>query len=414
MTSELPIRPVSLEEYASFAHVIEHGFGGEPDAEELHEQERELLEFDRTLAVIDDDRPVASAAAYSFQMSVPGGQPVPTAGVTWVAVMPTHRRRGILTRLMRRQLDDIHAAGREPIAALWASESSIYGRFGYGRATSTLSFVVPRAYNQLRPVPGTADLRVRLVEPSDSLAGAHAIYEHERSRRPGVPDLPNEKWVQARVLFPESRREGGSPLRTLLVEDASGALRGYARYSTKSTWERTGAAGTATVRELHAVDAAATAKAWEYLLNLDLTTTTRTYNRASDDPLLDLLVDPRRAAPEWGDGLYVRIVDVGAALSARRYATPVDVVIDVRDPFCDWNSGSWRLKADPAGAHCERSDPTADLSLDVRELGAVYLGGTSLVALAGAGLVTEHRAGAVTALSTACRHEPAPWTPFVF
>lgn len=415
MASTFPIRPVTAEEYDTFARVVEYGFGGPPEPEETRELERELLEFDRTLAAFDADEPVASAAAYSFRMSVPGGSAVPTAGVTWVAVLPTHRRRGILNALMRRQLDDIHTAGREPIAALWASESLIYGRYGYGAASSAMSMRVPRAHNALRDVPGAADLRVRLADTAKSVDAVKPVYDGELARRPGMIALDDERWRRARVFDPESRREGASPLRTLYVENAAGELRGYARYATHQKWDRSGPVGSATVRELHGLDPAATAAAWRYLLNLDLVTTTRMYNLPTDDPLRHLLLDPRRAEPELGDALYVRIVDLPAALRARAYSTPVDAVIEVGDPFCAWNSGRWRLSSDGGGVRCERADDSRpDVSLDVRELGAVYLGGTSLHALADAGLVTEHTPGTVRGLSAAFRHEPAPWCPFIF
>ncbi|HET7326496.1 MAG TPA: GNAT family N-acetyltransferase [Nocardioidaceae bacterium] len=410
----LPIRPVSVDEYDAFARVIEHAFAGPPDPDEVHAVERDLLEFDRTLAAFDGDEPVATAAAYSFRMTVPGGTALPTAGVTWVGVLPTHRRRGLLTRLMRRQLDDIRAAGREPIAALWASESPIYGRYGYGLASSAMTMAVPHGHHRLHDVPGTADLRARLVDTGKSVDLVQPVYDRQVMRRPGMLALETDTWRNARIFDPESRRDGASPLRTLLVEDTAGRLRGYARYATKQSWDRSGPAGTAVVHELEALDPAAAAAAWRYLLNLDLITTTRMRNRPTDDPLRYLLVDPRRAQPELGDALYVRVVDVVTALRARTYAVPVESVIEVADPFCPWNAGRWRLTAYEAEVECERTDAPADISLDVRELGACYLGGTSLHALADAGLVTEHTPGTVSRLSAAFRHEPAPWCPFVF
>lgn len=406
----LPIRPATTDEFAGLARVIEYAFGEAPD-EETAGRERELLEFDRTLAAFDGDAIVASAAAYSYDMTVPGGS-VPTAGVTWVSVLPTHRRRGILTALMRRQLDDIKEAGREPIAALWASEPAIYGRFGYGAASVSVGLTVPRSANRLRAVPGTDGLRVRLVEPAESVPLVLPVYDHERGRRPGMFAL-SDKLQQMRNYVPERAREGASPVRVVLVEDDEG-VRAYARYTTKAHWSAGGPDTTVVVREVQGRDAAALATVWAYLLDIDLAARTEIRNRPVDDPLLGLLVDPRRAQPTLGDGLYVRIVDVGAALAARTYAAPVDVVLEVRDDFCPWNTGRWRLVGDATGARCERTEDAADLGLDVRELGATYLGGTSLHGLADAGLVTEHSPGAVRELSAGLRHEPAPWCPLVF
>lgn len=406
----LPIRPARPDEFNDLARVIEFAFGDPPD-EESAERERELLEFDRTLAAFDGDALVASAAAYSYDMTVPGGS-VPTAGVTWVSVLPTHRRRGILTALMRRQLDDIRARGTEPIAALWASEPAIYGRFGYGLATVGVSVTVPRTANRLRAAPGSDGLRVRLVEPAESVPLVLPVYEHERGRRPGMFAL-SEKLQQMRIYVPERAREGASPLRVVLVED-DGGVRAYARYVVKAKWSTGGPDATVIVREIQGLDAAAVATVWSYLLDIDLAGRTEVRHRPPDDPLLGMLLELRRAEPTLGDGLYVRIMDVGAALGSRTYAAAVDVVLDVRDEFCPWNAGRWRLVGDATGARCDRTDDDADITLDVRELGATYLGGTSLHGLADAGLVTEPTAGAVRELSAALRHEPAPWCPIVF
>jgi predicted acetyltransferase len=203
-------------------------------------------------------------------------------------------------------------------------------------------------------------------------------------------------------------------LRAILIEDDAGDVRAYARYTSRLDWEPSGPDGTTAVRELHALDAAAAARAWQFLLDLDLSARTTVMNRPSDESLLHLLVDPRRSEPSWGDALYVRLVDAAAALAARTYTRPVDLVIEVSDPVCPWNAGRWRLSADDSGARCEPTDGPADVRMDVRELGATYLGSTSLVALAGAGLVEECTPGAVVRLSGALRSEPAPWCPFVF
>lgn len=408
--SELPIRPVGYDEFPALHAVLAHAFGGAPD-EETDARERELLEFDRTLAAFDGDELVGSAAAFSLELTVPGGS-VPAAGVTWVGVLPTYRRRGLMTSLMRRQLDDIHEAGREPIAALWASEPPIYGRFGYGLAAPVVRLTVQRSAKALRTVAGAAGLRARLVEPDEAVALVQPIYDHDRGRRAGMFAL-SAGWQQLRTYLPAHEREGASPLRTVLIEDGEG-VRAYARYVTRAEWTAGGPESTVVVRDVHARDPAAGAAVWGYLLDIDLSAKVEIRLRPPDDPLLGLLVNPRRAGIGIGDGLYVRLVDVGAALSARTYTAPVDVVLDVSDEFCPWNGGRWRLVGDPTGGRCASTGDPADLRLDVRELGAAYLGGTSLFALADAGLVTERTAGAVRELSTALHHEPAPWCPIIF
>jgi len=414
MQYDHPIRPVGPEDFDALYRVIEHAFAAPRDPEEQLAAERELLEFDRTLGVFDGEEIVGSGTIYSLEMTLPGGRTVPTAGVSWIAVLPTHRRRGILRALMRRQLDDIHDAGREPVAALWASESSIYGRFGYGLASRSLSLTVPRAQSRLRDVPGADGLRVRLVDAEASLDRVQPVYDTEAHRRPGMLHPPTDAWRRARILDPEGRRDGASALRTLLIEDEAGGLHAYARYTTRPSWGRGGPAGTVHVRELQSTGPAGAAAAWRYLLDLDLVATLSARGRPVDDPLLHLLVDPRAAQPELGDALYVRIVDLPAAMRAREYAIPVDVVLEVDDEICPWNAGRWQLRSCDGEVRCERSEQEADLHLDVRDLAACYLGGTSLRALTDAGLVAERTAGAVTALGQALHHEPAPWCPFVF
>ena len=180
-----------------------------------------------------------------------------------------------------------------------------------------------------------------------------------------------------------------------------GGPRGYALYRTKESWGPGGAEGTLDIREVAATDPAAHRALWRVLLGTDLVGEVSYYNLPVDDPLTRLLVDPRRAAPRLVDALFTRLVDVARALTARTYAVPVEVVLDLDDPFCPWNTGCWRLSGGPDGATCAPTTEDADLSLDAQALGALFLGGTSLRALADAGMVEgaplgsdrRHRAG---------------------
>lgn len=409
-TIQPTIRPIEPDEYGPFNHVMQHAFGHGPD-EQMEAHDLELLELERTLAAFAGAEIVATAGIYSFEMTVPGAT-VPAAGVTWVSVFPTHRRQGLLTRLMRRQLDDVHEAGREPVAVLWASEPVIYGRFGYGLGSYAYGLTVPRRANRQWPVPGAEDLRLRVVEGGDHVDATVRVYDHDRARRPGMLALQGP-WRTRGLFYPESRRHGASPLRTVLAEAAdSGEVRAYARYATRPGKDFNQA--TTLVRELHAMDGPALAALLKLLLDQDLTVETTLWLRPADDAVQQQLVNPWAAEPTRGDGLYVRLVDVPDALAARTYAVPVDVVIDVEDAFCPWNTGRWRLSGDPTGATCAATTDPADLALGVRELGGSYLGGPTLLGLADAGLVREHTAGAVAELSLALHHQPAPWCPFIF
>ena len=174
--------------------------------------------------------------------------------------------------------------------------------------------------------------------------------------------------------------------------------------------------GSLIVRELMAADPAAGVALWQNLLDRDLITSVTAELRSADDPVLYQLLDQRRARMRVSDGIWVRIIDVPAAFSRRAYPGPVDAVLEVTDPLLAGNTGRWRLRSAGQGldASCERTDAPADVALDIRELGAAYLGGTRLGALAAAGLVRELRPGALGPLSAAMTWDPAPWCPQIF
>jgi predicted acetyltransferase len=416
-----PIRPISSEEFDAFHTVDMHAFHGSP----LSPEERQLVlshtEFDRSLAAFDGDVPVGTAGAYTFQLTVPGSQALPAAGVTWVSVLPSHRRRGVLSSIMRRQLADIRDRG-EPLAVLWASESVIYSRYGYGRAMWHADLTLYRGEGTLaRTAPADGGLRLRLVDPVTAIPELAKVYDAVLPSRPGFI-ARDESWWQRTVYDPAERRQGTSPLHCVLAED-DGGPRGYALYSAASRWDRDTSLpdGALNVREMVAADAAASAALAADLLSRDLTREFRLRGRPVDDPLLYQLADPRRARPRLKDALWVRIIDVPGALARRRYSAPADVVLEVRDDLLPANAGRWRLttvEAAPDGsglsATCVASSSAPDVLLDVTQLGAAYLGGTTLGALAAAGLVTEGRPGAVRQLSTALSWDPAPWCPVNF
>ena len=412
-----PIRPITEDEFDSFEAVAQHAFHGSPPSESDRRMVLDRFEFDRTLAAWDGAEPVGVTSIYSFQLSVPGQEVLPAAGVTFVAVLPTHRRRGVLSSLMRRQLADVRDRG-EPLAVLWASESVIYSRYGYGTASSILTFKFRRGEGALaRPVPAEG-LRLRIADPAAALPELAKVYDAVLPSRPGLFGR-NDAWWRRAIHDPAEERKGASPLRCLLAEDGSGP-RGYALYSGVDHWAQFLPENVLTVRELMAVDPAASAALWADLLSRDLTGEFHVERRPVDDPLLYQLADPRRARPQLHDNLWVRIIDVPAALAARRYSCPVDLVIEVRDEILPSNAGRWRLATTGEGggsglpASCVPATSAADLALDVTELGAAYLGGTRLGALAGAGLVAELRPGAVRQLSAAMSWDPAPWCPLIF
>jgi predicted acetyltransferase len=421
MTERYLLRPVTPDEFDTFGEVPIQAFNDAEWPAEALEQERVVFEFDRSLAAFDGEAIVGTAAAYSFQLTVPGGM-ARAGGVTFVSVLPSHRRRGILSAMMRRQLADIAARG-EAIAALFASESGIYGRYGYGCASGQLRLAIRRGEGALSPSAargaGTdhGSVRLRAARPTKLRAELAKVYDSAAPHRPGMM-ARDERWWQSILADPEFGRRGMSPLKCVLAGDESGP-RGYALYRTKPDWAEDGLpSGSLSVRELIAADAAATAALWTDLLTRDLIGEVVARLRPVDDPLLDMLADRRRARAHLSDGLWVRLTDVPAALGQRRYSCAADVVIEVIDEVLPANAGRWRLScpgpADGGTASCERTTAAADIVLPVAVLGAGYLGGTRLGGLAAAGLVTEQRRGTLARLSAAMYSDPAPWCPSMF
>ncbi|WP_406837268.1 GNAT family N-acetyltransferase [Streptomyces sp. AHU1] len=386
-------------------------FGGVAESSEERELWNALTEYDRSLGVWDGENCVGTAGAFSFRVTVPGGASVPAAGVTMVSVAATHRRRGVLTSMMRRQLDDIRA-GSEPLAVLVASEPGIYGRFGYGIATSSVSAEIDTARVRLSVPPGTDGVRLRYAVPAEVLDACEAVYARLVPERPGM--LARQPgWQRLMLLDPADERNGASPLQCVVAE-RDGETVGYTRFRVKPEWGPAGHNGVVTMVDLEGLDPAARAALWRFLFDIDLTSTLRTRARPVDDAWQHLVSDIRRCQLRVKDSLHVRLVDVGAALEARTYQAPVDVVFEVEDSFCPWNEGRWRLTGDAKGAVCARTEDAPDLALSVRELGAAYLGGVSLASLAAAGRVRELRGGALAEAATAFASALAPWLPHGF
>lgn len=407
-----PVRVLTEEDWPAILEVDGNAFGSTFDAEVV-DAERSLHEPGRTLGAFDGPTLVGLTSAFSFDLTVPGAV-VPAAGVSWVGVLPTHRRRGVLRGLMATQLYDVHERGPEAVAVLWASEPVIYGRFGYGLASRAYQMTVPRSAHVLRSdTPSDPALRLRLV-PADDWKQTAEVYATAAKARPGMI-ARDERWGRRATSDFPSMREGRSALRCVVAEDDSGP-RGYARYSTKPDWSTAIPSGTVHIREVIGVDGAALAALYRYLFDLDLMGVAELWNVPIDSPLLHWLDNTRATKPVWLDGLYVRLVDVGRALAQRRYSTPVDAVLEVIDEVCPWNNRRWRLVGGPDGARCERSEDEPDLTLAVTDLGGAYLGGTALGELAAAGRV-QVRTGAAAvlpAVSAAFSTSPAPWCPFVF
>ncbi|ARQ70666.1 GNAT family N-acetyltransferase [Streptomyces marincola] len=409
MSNEL--RVLTEPDWKAWLDALEWAFGGLHDAPEEQQLWRDLLDFDRSFGLWDGDRPVGTFGTLAMEVTVPGGTALAAAGVTTVSVAATHRRRGVLRSMMRRALDTYRESG-EPLAILTASEPAIYGRFGFGAATQSLAADIEIHRVGLDLPAGVDDIALSVAEPAAVAGRCEELYARLARTRPGMfPRQPG--WERLPLLDPPQDRAGASEQRYVLAE-RDGELAGYARYALKPEWEAAGAKGTVIVRDLEAADPAAYGALLRYLSGIDLMSTLSLANRPVDDAFLHMVSDVRRARTRVQDRLYLRPMDVGAALAGRTYATEVDVVLDVSDASCPWNEGRWRLSGGPKGAVCEPTADAADLALPVAALGAAYLGGTSLAALAAAGRVEELRPGALARAATAFTSPLAPWMPHGF
>ncbi|MER7133320.1 GNAT family N-acetyltransferase [Streptosporangium saharense] len=400
-----PLRPVVAEEFEAWAGVITGTYGEDLSAEDLA-RERAAVELERTLGAFDGDVAVGGAAACTRALTVPGAV-LPVAGVTWVGVSPTHRRRGVLTSLMRRQLTDLYEGGGEALAVLRPSEAGIYGRYGYGPASrGALLRCEKRAMDFL---PGTdfGDGRVRLLGRDEARPVVEEVYERVRPGAAGWPDRPGGCW-DIRLADGPAERDGATALRHAVHRDREGRADGYALYRIGQV--RGEQVSAVRVMELAAVTRRAYAALWRFLAGIDLVPWIE-YEGAVDEPLAHLLTDLRAVRSREVDRLWVRLVDLPRALAGRRYAAPLEVVLEVRDDFCPWNTGRFLLRGDAGGAGCERTAVAPDLRLGPAELGAAFLGGTTLAALARAGRVEELRPGALARVSAAFRGLREPFYP---
>jgi len=404
----IEVRTVAdAEELREAANAIVHYFGHERPDEEWAERWLKNFELGRMLAALDGASIVGGAGAFTLRMTVPGGAALGAAGVTIVGVLPTHRRRGILRSLMRAQLDDVHERG-EPLAALWASEETIYGRYGYGLASLALELEIAKQYAGFRHGVETVG-SMRLVDAEEALKLMPPVYDAVQRRTPGMFERTPSWWELRQFIDLPEFRFGGGP-KNLAVLEVDGGPQAYAIYRLHVSFGSFGPETKLATLEVLGTNPVATASIWRYLLDVDWTQTVGARLQPIDSPLFLLLARPVLSKPTISDGLWLRLVDVGAALSGRAYAADGSVVFDVRDEFCPWNEGHWKLE----GGEAARTDGEADLALDVSDLASPYLGGFTFRELQQAGRVEELRDGAIVRADALFRTDVAPWCPEIF
>jgi predicted acetyltransferase len=309
--------------------------------------------------------------------------------------------------MMRAQLDDVRRRG-EPLAALWASEDTIYGRFGYGLASFSGEIDVPRSATAFAE-PFETRGQFRLLGEDEALAPMAEAYERARPAHPGMIVRSAGWWRQRRLADPENRRQGQGELNRLVLTH-DGRPSGLALYRVNQRFERGLSAGHVSVIEAVGATAEATRELWRYLFDLDWVGRVKAMLLPMDHPLFFLLARPREMDFRVRDGLWIRLMDIGPALAARRMGVAEPVVIEVADAFCPWNQGRWRVSETGA----ERTDAESDLACDVTALGSAYLGGFTFRQLANGGRVSERRDGALARADALFPSDGAPWCPEIF
>lgn len=410
MTAE--IRLVPEDRFAEYIRTAEIAFSETLDDDLIGRIEL-VADKKRFLCAIDNDRFVGTSGVFTQRLSVPGGD-VAAGGITFVTIVPSHRRRGLMSGMMRAMIDDCHRRG-EPIAMLWAAEGAIYQRFGFGQATDCVNLAA-----ETQAIRFTREWKregqVRLLAAGEGRDLIDPIYQAARATRAGFL-MRDEKWWSGVLPNKEKDKKGGEA-RRLAVLEVDGSAEAYAVYKTKSEWSERGPSFPLTVEEAVGCTPRGTREIWRFLLEVDLVRTLKTWRLPSDHPIFSLVGEPRRLGITVGDGLWVRIVEVASALEARTYG--IDgygegrLVFEMADAYCPWNAGRWCLEVSKGRGQVTRTNDGPDLGLDANDLASMYLGRATAAELAGSGRVVELRPGGLAGADRLFPTALQPWCPQEF
>ncbi len=399
----MDIRPITGEEYATFHRTFQRAMSFPPSTDEAIERMKADLRPERTLAAFDRDQMVGSADSYLFELTVPGGAQVDVAGVTRVGVLATHRRRGLLTQMMQRQLSEARDRG-EAMAILIASESVIYGRFGYGVSSYHQSLEIDTRYRDFRPAVEVSG-KVSFVDDETADKVFPEVYDRWRKQQPSAIPRSEAWWANLRA----DTKPGHDSYA--VHEDGEGNVDGYVRYHVNSKWENTIAASSVDVGDLITITPEAAISLWRHLLDLDLVRTVKAWARPVDEPLRSWLSNPRALTVSGqADFFWTRILDIPASLGARTYRNDGSLVIEVDDAMFPDNTGRYALTIDGGAAMCEESSASPDLAMSIADLGGIFLGGVRASELARAGRVKELTPRALEKADAAVSSAPQPWS----
>lgn len=407
----IEIRTVPQADLYTWARSVGHANSEEIPEEDFRDVEPEV-EPDRTFGAYDGEQVVGGGSIFSFDLTVPGGAAVPAAGVTWVGIMPTHRRQGALRKLMTRMIEDA-TARNEPLAVLWASEGSIYQRFGYGLATRSGAIDLERDrgvfVSAAEPVG-----RTRLVTIEEAREKFPPIFEANRALIPGFFSRTATWWdIDVLADFKWARR-GFDRKFYALHESEEGVPDAYAMYRVRQEWANSVPGSELGVQEVTAVSGAALREMWRFILGVDLIKRITTRGASPDEPLMLMVMEPRRVNLAVRDGLWLRVIDVGEALQRRSYAADGSVVLEIHDEFMPRAGGRFRLTTSGGRGTVERADDAADVALSAADLGALYLGDQTFLTLSRAGRTNELTPGSWARADAMLRTDVRPWCPQIF
>jgi predicted acetyltransferase len=376
------VRPITPEEFPSWEELLgaTFGFDSRPDEQEVW---RKRAEFDRYFGAFEGPQLVGTGGALTFSMAVPGGALLPLGGVTAVGTRPTHRRRGVFTSIMRRLHDQAGERG-EVISVLWAAESRIYRRFGYGVAIEGCDLKIERGHARMLDESPPAG-RLRQVGVDEARAVFPGVYARATAGIPGTMPRGDLDW-ELYFYDPEHWRNGATAFRYVIYENDRGPA-GYVLYRQKEDWDLNLARSEVRIGDLQAVDGEAYRALWRYCFGMDLVQVIRARTRRLREPLSLLLEDPRRLQEVRSDRIWLRLLDVAGALAARRYVVAGEVVLEVVDDFTPSVGGRFVLRGGPEGAECARTDRPAEVTIAAPDLAAAYLGDARLEDLAWLGRV---------------------------
>lgn len=403
---DIQVRACEEGETRTALEVCETAFGvGVSDAHALRMES--VLDHDRAFMAFDGTTPIGAGGNFTFQLTVPGARQVPTAGLTMVGVLPSHRRRGTLTKLMRALLEDTKKRS-EPLSVLWASEGSIYGRFGFGM--STRQMLISAQADRMRFIEEPEPISARMINAEEAAEVFPRVYDKVQAETPGMFARSRTWWVEHRLKDIEPG--GGGPPWYVAI-DIDGQTEAYAMYRVHGDWD-TFATGKAYVHEAIATGPRAEKALWKFLFGIDLVRDIECNFLPIDHPLQLMVTEQRRLRARFVDAIWARVVDVAGALEARGYLADDAITLQIDDDFLPENEGAWRLEARGGEGRASRSDGPPDASLSAADLGAIYLGGFSFSELMRAGRGEERTPGAARRMDALFASEVTPWCPEIF